>query len=386
MGAALLALAVATAVLPPGFDHFYNLEYDQALACFEKEAAAHPDDPDYQNYVAQAILYGEMYRVGALESELVSGNNPFLRRPKMKTAPEVDRRFRAAIAKAMELAQARLQTRPDDTGALYALGVAYGLRANYNYLVTKSWMDALRDATQGRKLHNRVTELDPSNYDARLMQGVHDYVVGSLPWYYKVLGFLAGFRGDKEKGIRTLEEVARKGQRNRVDAEILLGALYRREHQPQRALPMVEDLIRRFPRNYLLRFEQAQMYSDAGNKQEAIRAVERIAELKSQHAPGYARVPWERIWYQLGTIQFWYHDLDAALENMRKVTAGIDAVDLNAGALAWMRIGQIYDLKGQRDRARAAYAAAIRFAPQADAARECRRYLSSPYQRRPGGD
>jgi len=151
-------------------------------------------------------------------------------------------------------------------------------------------------------------------------------------------------------------------------------------------LPMVEDLIRRFPRNYLLRFEQAQMYSDAGNKQEAIRAVERIAELKSQHAPGYARVPWERIWYQLGTIQFWYHDLDAALENMRKVTAGIDAVDLNAGALAWMRIGQIYDLKGQRDRARAAYAAAIRFAPQADAARECRRYLSSPYQRRPGGD
>ncbi len=380
MLSALLALAAVSA-LPPGFDHFYNLEYDPALADFEQQAVAHPADPDYQNYIAQAVLYGEMYRVGALESELVSGNNAFLRRPKMQTAPEVDRRFRAAIAKAMELSQARLKANPNDTGALYSMGVAYGLRANYNYLVNKSWMDALKDATAGRKLHNQVSLLEPSNYDARLMQGVHDYVVGSLPFFYKMLGFLVGFHGDKEKGIRTLEEVARKGRRNRVDAEILLCALYRRERQPNRALPLVSDLIHRFPRNYLLRFEQAQMFSDAGNKREAIRAVNEIAELKRKDAPGYARVPWERIYYQLGTVQFWYNDLDDALENMRKVAAKPDEVDLNAGTLAWMRIGQICDLRGQRQEAIKAYRAAIQFAPEADAARESRRYLSSPYQR-----
>ena len=201
MVSVLLLFSALAIALPPGFDHFYNLDYEEALADFERQAAAHPDDPDYRNYIAQTILFREMFRVGALESELVSGNNPFLRRPKMKTAPDVDRRFRDSINQAMRLAQQRLNRNPKDTGAMYALGVAYGLRANFNYLVTKAWMDALRDATAGRKLHNRVTELDPANYDARLMQGIHDYVVGSLPVVYKMLGFLVGFRGDREKGI-----------------------------------------------------------------------------------------------------------------------------------------------------------------------------------------
>ncbi len=243
-------------------------------------------------------------------------------------------------------------------------------------------MDALKDATEGRKLHNRVTELEPGNYDARLMQGAHDYVVGSLPLFYKMLGFLVGFRGDRGKGIQTLEAVAQKGVRNRVDAEILLCALYRRERQPLKALPLVEDLIRRFPRNYLLRFEQAQMYSDAGDGERALAAIETVGQLKRRGAAGYTRVPWAKIWYQAGTVQFWYRDFGNALENMKKVTAAVEEVDLNTGVLAWMRIGQIHDLLGQRDQARAAYRQAIALAPQADAARECRRYLSSPYQRR----
>src|SRR5512147_1406640 len=64
----------------PGFQHFYNLEYDEALAYFRAEAARNPDSPDVYNHIAQTILYREMFRSGALESELVTGSNPFLRR------------------------------------------------------------------------------------------------------------------------------------------------------------------------------------------------------------------------------------------------------------------------------------------------------------------
>jgi len=69
--------------------------------------------------------------------------------------------------------------------------------------------DALRDATAARRDCSRVTELDPSNYDARLVQGVYDYAVGSLPLTWRVMGFLAGFHGDKDRGMQTVEE-ARK--------------------------------------------------------------------------------------------------------------------------------------------------------------------------------
>jgi tetratricopeptide (TPR) repeat protein len=193
-----------------------------------------------------------------------------------------------------------------------------------------------------------------------------------------------GFHGDKAKGLRTIQDVAARGNINRVDAEIFLCALYRRERQPRLAIPLLEDLLRRFPRNYLLRFEEAEMYGATGDKRNALGAVDKVIDLKKGNAPGYARVAWEKIWYEMGNIQFWYNDLAPALENLKKVTASAQELDLNTGALAWLRSGQIYDMTQRRAQALEAYKKAIAFAPQADAARESRRYLATPYRREKG--
>ena len=377
----LLLAGFPDPLIQKGFDHFYNLEYDEAIAAFRQYIAKHPDEPRGYNHLAQAILYREMYRTGALETELVSGSNPFLRRPKMNPSPEDQKEFDDAIRRSMELSQARLKENPRDTQALYALGVAHGLRANYNFLVRKAWMDALRDATQARKLHNRVTELDPNFTDARLVQGVHEYVVGSLPWHWRTLGFLIGFRGNKQQGIRILQEVAEKGDVNKLDAKVLLCAIYRRERKPELAIPLIQELMAAYPRNYLLYFELAQMYSDAGDKDKALEMLARLEHLRNSGAPGFARVPMEKIYFARGNIQFWYRDLDQALENIRKAAARADHLDLNTGVLALMRLGQIYDLKGRRQEAIQAYRRAIAYAPESDAAKESRRYLTTPYRR-----
>lgn len=377
----LLLAGFPDPLIQKGFDHFYNLEYDEAIAAFRQYIAKHPDEPRGYNHLAQAILYREMYRTGALETELVSGNNPFLRRPKMNPSPEDQKEFDDAIRRSMELSQARLKENPRDTQALYTLGVAHGLRANYNFLVRKAWMDALRDATQARKLHNRVTELDPNFTDARLVQGVHEYVVGSLPWHWRTLGFLVGFRGNKQQGIRILQEVAERGEVNKLDAKVLLCAIYRRERKPELAIPLIQELMAAYPRNYLLYFELAQMYSDAGDKDKALETLARLEHLRNSGAPGFARVPMEKIYFARGNIQFWYRDLDQALENIRKAAARADHLDLNTGVLALMRLGQIYDLKGRRQEAIQAYRRAIAYAPESDAAKESRRYLITPYRR-----
>ena len=275
-----------------------------------RPSAKDPNNPDLHNHAAETVVFAEMYRDGALESELVTGNNSLLRRAKLNPAPETQKHFLAEIQVALGLEQARLHRNPNDAGALYAMGITYGLEANYFFLVQKDWVTALHDSTTARKLHNRVSELEPQNVDARLVQGLHDYVIGSLPAVYKMFGFVIGFHGDKERGIRTVEQVAQHGSLNRIDAEVFLAAIYRREHQNAKALPLVESLIARFPRNYLLRFEQAGMYAALGDGRKAIDAVEQVADLKKQGAAGYARVPWEEIYYQLGTIQFWSNDLD----------------------------------------------------------------------------
>jgi tetratricopeptide (TPR) repeat protein len=374
-------LLAADTLVEQGFDHFYNLEYDEALADFDRAIAQQPDSPDLHNHAAETIVFREMYRDGALESELVTGNNSWLRRAKLNPTKENEKRFLGEIQKALDLEQARLKRNANDVDALYAMGITYGLRANWFFLVRKAWRDSLHDATTARKMHNRVSELQPSNVDARLVQGLHDYILGSLPSFYRMLGFLIGFHGDKATGIRTIEDVAAHGNLNRIDAQIFLTALYRREHQPAKAVPIVEGLIKSFPRNYLLRFQRAQIDSALGKGKEAIAGLEKMVQLKRQGAPGFARVPWEMIYYHMGTIQFWYDDLNNALANMQKVTAHADQVDLNTGVLAWMRVGQIYDLTRRHDLAIEAYKRAIAYAPEAEAARESRRYISNPYHR-----
>jgi tetratricopeptide (TPR) repeat protein len=379
--AAAGALFGQDALVDRGFDHFYNLEYPEAIAVFERAIALNPQSPDLHNHLAQTIVFQEMFRNGALESELVSGTNSFLRRPRMNPAADTEKRFLDEVSSALSLAAARLRKNAGDTGALYAQGIAHGLRSDYYWVVKKAWRDSLSDATAARRAHNRITELEPGNVDARLVQGLHDYILGSLPLAYRMLGFLIGLRGDKQRGIRTVQDVSRNGKLNRLDAQIFLCALYCRENQPRLAVPLVEDLIRRFPRNYLLRLELSQMYSMAGDKAHALGAVRELAQLKLRQAPGASRAPWEKIWFQEGTIQFWYNDLDEALENMKKVAAASEVVDLNTGVSAYLRMGQIYDMTNRRSQALEAYRKAIAYAPQGDAAQESRKYLSTPYHR-----
>ncbi len=368
-------------LITSGFDHFYNLEYDQALGDFTQFEKAHPNDPEVHNNIAQTLLYREMFRNGALESELVSGNNAFLRRAKLNATAAVQKQFDDEINSALSLAKARLARNANDAAALYTLGVTFALRSNFNFLVRKAWRDALSDATQARKMHDRVIALEPNNYDARLIPALHEYIVGDLPWTMRALGFLAGFHGDKEGGIHKLEQVAKYGKDEKLDAELVLCAIYRRENKQRTALPLLNDLIRSYPRNYLFLFEKAEMYARLGNKKEALGAVDQIARMKQGGTSGFASVSWEKIYYEMGNIQFWYNDLDQSLASLKRATAATGNLDLNSGVLAYMREGQIYDMKNQRDLARKAYEQAIAFAPESDAAKESRRYIDSPYRR-----
>jgi tetratricopeptide (TPR) repeat protein len=302
-----------------------------------------------------------MYHSGALESELFGGSNAFYRHQKLTMSPDADQRFNAAITRAMERSQALVNQNPKDAEALYTLGVAFGLRANYSFLFRKAWVDSLRDATSARKIHARLIAIEPNNTDAHLVQGIHDYVVGSLSWRYRVLGLLAS------------------GRQNNIDAKIILTAIYRREKRSQDAIPLLEDLIARFPRNPLLRFELAQVYTDVGNKDQALAEIAAIQKRKQSGAPGFQGITEEKIQYVTGNLLFQQSDLDGALEHMKKATSNSSVLDLNTRVLSWMRLGQIHDLRGERGQALAAYKEAIDSAPQSDLAKESRGYITSPF-------
>ncbi|HYM13142.1 MAG TPA: tetratricopeptide repeat protein [Bryobacterales bacterium] len=278
-----------------GGNHFFNLEYDEAIADYKKLIEQNPADPAAYNSLASAELYKELYRLGMLESSALRGDNQFLRRERPQPDPQAKARFEEALDHGRRAAESLLARDRSNQLALYALGASYALRGNYEFMIEKAWFSALRSGAKARDYCERLRKLNPNFTDAYLVLGVYEYVIGNLPAPVKVLAAIGGMRGSKKKGEEYITRVAREGRYSRNDARVLLVILYRREHRPLEAANLLESLIADFPRNYVLGLELASMYADAGQNDRAIAAFKSLLQKAKEGAPGYQRLPREAV-------------------------------------------------------------------------------------------
>ena len=287
--------APATAQQPDyralGHDHYFNLEYDQAIDAYQRLITAGPQDPLAYNHLATAILFKELLRLGMLETSAFKGDNQFLRQEKPKPDPAVKEEFEAAIFKGREVAEAKLAEDPKDKRSLFALANNHGLHANYSFMIEKAYFGALRAGGRARGYANKLIKQDPDYVDAYLVAGVHESVVGSLPWIVKIMAAIGGIRGSKQKGEQYVTRVAKEGELARHEARSLLSLLLRRESRPLEAAAVLEGLLRDFPRNYLFHTEMAAMYEDAGEIEKALAVFRSVRRKVNTNEDRFARMP-----------------------------------------------------------------------------------------------
>jgi tetratricopeptide (TPR) repeat protein len=250
------------------FDRFYNLDYDAAIQNFEKVLERHPDDPFAVNHLLSTILVRELYRIGAMNTGEYANNN-FIGQAHRPADPAQRERIKQLVQRAEKLENAGLSHSPDNVELLYARGVTRGQFALFTGLIERAWFSALRNAVGARHDHERVLELNPQYHDAHLVVGTHNYIMGSLPLAVKVAVALVGLSGDKEKGIQYLYDAGRANGETSVDAGIVLLVFLRREHRYDEALQIAGSLSPRFPRNYLIAIEEANLLRASGKNREA---------------------------------------------------------------------------------------------------------------------
>jgi predicted Zn-dependent protease len=295
--AALLSLAQASlaqnaqALVAQADDHYFNLEYDEALRDYYAAMAASKPSGEVWNRIATTILYQELNRLGMLETSAFRGDNEFLIQEKPKPDPDTKKRFFGALAEARRLAEADLKQNPKAEPALFVLSQNYALEANYQFMIDKSYIAALRAGNKARKYSDELREIDPDYIDAYLVAGVQEYVVGSLPWAVRALVAFGGIHGSKEKGRTWVERVADDGTALRTEARVLLALLYRREKRPLDAAKVLEGLIAQFPRNYVLRLELASMYLDAGERDKGLSVLLTADRMANNNENHYGRMP-----------------------------------------------------------------------------------------------
>ena len=337
-----------------GMEHLYNLEYDQAIADYEQAVARDPENVRFLNLLANAYLFRELYRLGLLDGNLYSSSNPFLKSKKPKKDAEQIKLARTTLSQVRKLCEARLKDNPEDTEALYALGVVHSMEATIAFTLDKKYMSALRSGTKANRLHEKVLRIDPEFHDAKLITGVYQYVVGSLPWGVKLLAFFIGHRGDKARGTQLVKEAMLKGPLVGTDATVLLVLGYDREKQYPYARQLLEKLLEFYPRNYLYQLEIGRSFQREGNREEALNVYLEVARKNATGAPGYNKVPAGRLYFEIGTMQRAMGKLDQALQSFTRA-GNAENTDGLVQAFARLRRGNILLQLKQTEAARVAF-------------------------------
>jgi len=362
-----------------GFEHYYDADYDRAAKDFEKALAAHPDDPAAVNHLLSAVMFGELNRIGALDTSLYSNNTFLDQKREYVLDPQVKQRIQELETRALQLAEGRLKRDPADIQALYARGVTRSMQSTYTGLVQKAWLSALGNAKGSREDHERVLKLDPNFSDAKTVVGTHEYIAGSLSWGMRMLARIVGFGGNKQNGLKLLKEAGESDGETSVDAKIILALFLRREERYAEALELVRTLTATHPRNFLFALEEANILKDSGQGPESIATYRKVldaAKAGAFHDPHLEFASW---------------GLGEALRGQREFLSAAEAYDAvgnylraDAGLLrrANLAAGEMYDLVLKRELATQKYEAVITASADSKEADRARRHLRNPYKER----
>jgi hypothetical protein len=353
--------ASSTVFRPPdplnqaAIEHYYNLDYDAAIQDFERILARHPNDAFAVNHLLSAIQVRELYRMGAMNSGEYS-NDSFIGEAHRAADPAQKERIKRLVAQAEKLEEAELANNPNNADMLYARGVTRGQFALYTALIERAWFSALRNAVGARHDHERVLELDPNYSDAKLVVGAHNYVMGSLSLAVRMAVALARLSGDKDKGLRYLNDAYRGDGETSVDAGVVLMVFLRREHRYGEALQIDRAIAPRFPRNYLLPLEEANLLRAWGKNDEAEEQYRRVWQ--NGREGKYGTLHYEMAALGLGDLlrsEKKYPAAAAAYELVNEVK-GADPELLQKANLG---AGEMYDQLQQRDLAVKKYEAVM---------------------------
>jgi hypothetical protein len=233
------------------------------------------------------------------------------------------------VARAIQLAEARVTAAPRDAQAHYDLGAAVGLQASHIATVEGKMFAGFKAARRAFDEHEKVLALDPSRKDAGLTVGTYRYVISTLSLPMRMMAYVAGFGGGRERGVQMVSEAAAHQGDSRTDAMFALILLHNRERRYDDALKVLADLRRSYPRNRLLVLESGATALRGGRHAQADALLtEGLGMLSKETRP---RFP--------GEEALWRYKRGAARAGLGQIAAA--KADLTAavapGAQDWVR-------------------------------------------------
>jgi hypothetical protein len=342
------------------FDSAYNLDHKEAVAFLARAIEADPSDADAHRAVALVAWLRIGFLRGSItvDDYLGSVSKPNINM--LPPPPDEAARFHTHIARALQIAEAELSRRPRDPDVLFRIGTIVGVQASYGATVEGKVMASFRAAKRAYDAHERVLSLSPSRKDAGLIVGTYRYFVSAMSMPLRLMAYVAGFGGGRERGLQMVEEAAAYSGSTQTDARFALVLIYNRERRFDDAMRVVAELQKQYPRNRQLWYEAGATLIRAG----------RFEQADATLSEGISRFETDRRERMFGEESLWRYKRGLARARLGRVEAAREDLNipLTREARDWVRgrahaeLGQLALKTGDREQARREYRLAIELA------------------------
>jgi len=360
------------------YEHFYNLDYPGAVERFERIHEAHPGDPQATALLLNALIFQELYRLDMLDTTFYANDGFLTGRHATEEDPATRDRILGLADEAIREADARIANNPNDVEALFARGWVRSLKCAYIAMVERGFGAGFRLATKAKDDEERVLQLDPDYVDAKLVTGVYQYVVGALPWPFKLMIGFAGITGSKTRGLEMLNDAGNRGVITSIESRTVIALFLRREAKYKEAIEVVRGLKNLYPRDFLFCLEEANLRKDAGEGMVAVEVYKEI--IAESNRPGYfAQAQLELAYFGLGDALRGQRHFKEAAQAYEKA-AGTRNVGPELKIRSLLSAGECHDMEGERQLAVKDYQAAIDAGPNTSRADTARKHLRNPFR------
>jgi len=360
-----------------GMQHFYNLDYDGALARFEALERAHPDSAMAKDYILTVVIFRELYHQDLLDTTYYA-HDSFLSSKRYVDVPAaVRQRIEDLTDSVVSICDRRIKANPNDKDAYFERGYAKGLHAAFITLVDHSFASAARQGYSARNDSEEALKIDPDYADAKMAVGIQQFAVASLPRLIRLMVGIVGVGGNKEKGLDMLRDAAAHGYVTNVSSRTVLSLFLRHDARYPEALAMQHGLAVEFPHDYLFRLEEANLTKDMGNGPGAIAIYKQV--LNDGMKPGYFIDPrLQMAWFGLADTERGQNDIYDAAHDYLNAAQQPKCSDW-LRKRAQLNAGEMFDLLHQRETAVKLYQMAAAGGGDQSQADAARKLLKEPY-------
>ncbi len=353
-----------------GINGVYSLDFATAQENIEKVFALYPDHPFA--HFGNAMIAWSRYEY------------------EFETSDDTQRKvFEKTLDDSIKGIKRWIKKYPNDPNAYMGIGALYGLRAMFS-MRNRSWITAYFSGRKAISNLEKSLELDPTYYDAYFGLGIYNYFASTLPSVIKMLAAIVAIKGDPDKGVEQLNLSREKAMFTSDSSKLILievqntrGGKY---YDPEKSLEYIRQLRKKYPNNPLMHYVELICLYETGHYEEVEKGGREFLALIGKD-PFYKDIYISRAYTAIGTSLMsrgQWEQAQTAFEEGQKALKG--QAPSRWGVWNEYRLGQVYDMLGQRGKAVAQYKKVLSFKDKWGFDEVAEQGLKTPWQPQPGHD